>query len=81
MGHRSPSHQWDVHKHNWILLIPVWTRGTVISLRVLHEHLLLHKELVGEASMHQGRRHGLQAGTSGTQGHVYAITPQAEIPD
>ena len=35
MGHRSPSHQWDVYRHSWVLLIPVWARGTGISLRVL----------------------------------------------
>ena len=31
--------------------------------------------------MGRGRGQGLQAGTSRTQGHVYAITPQAEIVD
>ena len=31
--------------------------------------------------MGRGRGHGLQAETSGTQGHVYAITPQTEPTD
>ena len=44
MGHRSPSHQGDVHKHSWVVLILVWPRGTSINLRVLHKHLLLHRQ-------------------------------------
>ena len=31
--------------------------------------------------MRRGRGHGSQARTSGTQGHVYAILPQAERID
>ena len=44
MGHRSPNHQWDVHRHSWVLLIPIWARETSISLRVMHEHLRLHRQ-------------------------------------
>ena len=44
MGHRNPSHQWDVHKHDMFLLTSVQVRGIDISLRVLHKHLLHHKQ-------------------------------------
>ena len=40
MGHHSPNHQWDMHGHSLFLLTPVWARGTDISPRVLHKHLL-----------------------------------------
>ena len=43
MGHRSPSHLWDMHRHSWVLLIPIWARGIGISLRVLYKHLLLYR--------------------------------------
>ena len=43
MGHRSPSHQWDMRGHSLFLLTPMWARGTSISLRVLHKHLLLRR--------------------------------------
>ena len=44
MGHHSPNYRWDVHKHRLFLLIPVWAKGTGISLRVLHKHLLCHRQ-------------------------------------
>ena len=43
MGHHSPSHQWDMHRRSLFLLTPAWARGTSISPRVLHKHLLFHK--------------------------------------
>ena len=62
MGHRSPSHQWDVHRHNWFLLILVWARGTGINLKVLHEHLLLHRQAREARAWVEDRAHrpGLQ---------------------
>ena len=44
MGHRSPSHRWDVHRHKLFLHILVWARGTGISLKVLRKHLLCHRQ-------------------------------------
>ena len=44
MGQHSPSHQWDMHGHSLFLLTPVRVRGTSISPKVLHNHLLFHKQ-------------------------------------
>ena len=44
VGHHSPSHQWDAHRHRLFLLSLVWVRGNSISRRVLHKHLLQHRQ-------------------------------------
>ena len=43
MGHHSPNHQWDMHRHSLFLLTPTWARGTDISPSVLHKHLLFRR--------------------------------------
>ena len=43
MGHHSPSRQWDLRRLNLFLLTPAWARGTDISPKVLHKHLLLRR--------------------------------------
>ena len=43
MVHLGPSHQWDKYRHILFLLTPVWARGTGVSSRVLHKHLLFHR--------------------------------------
>ena len=43
MGHHSPNHQWDMHGRSLFILTPAWARGTGISPRVLHKHLLFHE--------------------------------------
>ena len=44
LGRNSHNHQWDMHRHSLFLLTPVRARGTSISPKVLHMHLLLHKQ-------------------------------------
>ena len=61
------------------LLTPARPRGTGISLRVQHEHQVFHRQR-GQ-SMGRGRGQSVQAGTSGAQGRVYAITPQTEAAE
>ena len=68
MGHRSSSHQWDVHRHNWVLLIPVWARGTGINLRVLHEHLLLHKHARKARAWVEVKDRAYRSGLQGPKG-------------
>ena len=46
MGHHSPNHQWDMHKHSLSLFTPTWARGTDISPRVLHKNLLFRKRTI-----------------------------------
>ena len=41
MGHHSPHHQWDSHRHSSFLLTPAWAKGTGVSSKVLHKHLLI----------------------------------------
>ena len=43
MGHHSPNHQWDSHRHSSFLLTPAWAKGTGVSYMVLHKHLLIHR--------------------------------------
>ena len=43
-GQCSPSHQWDRCGHSLFLHSPIRVRGTSISLRVLHKHLLPHRQ-------------------------------------
>ena len=43
MGHLSPSHPWDVNGCSMFLFTPAWARGTSISIRVLHQRLLLRR--------------------------------------
>ena len=43
MGHHSPNHQWDMHRRCLFLLTPAWAKGTGISPRVLHKHLLFRR--------------------------------------
>ena len=42
MGHHSPNHHWDMHKHDLFLFTTTWARGTDISHRVLQKHLLFN---------------------------------------
>ena len=44
MGHHSPNHQWDMHRRNLFLLTSAWARGTSISPKVLHMHLLVYRQ-------------------------------------
>ena len=44
MGRHSPSHQWDMHKRSLFLPTPPWAREDSISPKVLHKHLLFHKQ-------------------------------------
>ena len=44
MGHHSPNHQWDMHRHSLFLLTPTQVRGTSISPRVQHRHRLFHRQ-------------------------------------
>ena len=64
MGHLSHNHQWDVHRRDLFLITLTWAKGTNISLKVLHKHLLLRRQ-VGWAKAWvnvEGRAHrpGLQ---------------------
>ena len=43
MGHLSPNRQWDMHEHSLFLLTPAKARGTDISPRVPHKHLLFRR--------------------------------------
>ena len=43
MGHYSPNRQWDLHRRSLFLLTPVWARGTGVSPKVLHKHLLFRR--------------------------------------
>ena len=43
MGHHSPSHQWDLRRRILFLLNPARARGTDISPKVLHKHLLFRR--------------------------------------
>ena len=47
MGNHNPSQQWDVHRHSFFLLTLAWAKGTSISPKVLHKHLLLHIQAKG----------------------------------
>ena len=67
MGHLSPNHQWDMHGLGEQVLIPWYNTGT--------GYLTNRPERPGHGSRSSI---GLQAGTLGTQGHAYAITPQIE---
>ena len=40
MGHHNPNHQWDMRRRGLFLLTSSWAKGTGISPRVLHKHLL-----------------------------------------
>ena len=44
MGHHSSNHQWDMHKGNLFLSTLPWVKEDSISLRVLHKHLLFHRQ-------------------------------------
>ena len=48
MGHLSPSHKWDIHRHCLFLLTPPWARGDSIDPMVPHKPLLLYNQ-VGRA--------------------------------
>ena len=55
MGHHSPNRQWDMRKRNFLLLTPAWAKGTSVSVRVLHKHLLFsHTGHMGQG-MGRGR--------------------------
>ena len=43
MGHHSPNYQWDSHRRSSFPLTPAWAKGTSVSSRVLHKHLLIYK--------------------------------------
>ena len=47
MGHLSPSHQWDTHRHNMFLLTLVRARGIGISPRVRHRHRVFRRQAKG----------------------------------
>ena len=78
MGHPRPSHQWDMHRRSLFLPTPPWAREDNISPRVLHKHLLFRKQATW-ARAWVGQGQDSYPGTSGTQGLVYAITPQTEL--
>ena len=80
MGHLSSSHEWDMNGRSLFLLTPAWARGTDVSLRVLHKHLLFVDGPHGPGHG-RGRGQDFQAGTSGTQGLVYAVVPQTDLTD
>ena len=44
MGHHSPNHQWDMHRCSLFLPTLQWARKDNISLRVLHNHVLFHRQ-------------------------------------
>ena len=44
MGHLSPNHQWDMHRHSLSLLTPAQARGTSINPRVRHKHRLFRRQ-------------------------------------
>ena len=44
MGHLSPNHQWDVHRHSLFLLTPPWAKRDSISHRALYRALLLYSQ-------------------------------------
>ena len=46
MGHHSPGRQWDLRKRSLFLLTSAWPRGTDISPRVLHKHLLFRRQAI-----------------------------------
>ena len=72
MGHHSFNHHWDMRGCSLLLLTPAWARGTYVSPRVLHKHLLLRRWAAWVE---------VKAGTFRTQGHVYAVVPQTELAD
>ena len=43
MEHHNPNRQWDMHRRSLLLLTPAWARGTDVSPRVLHKHLLCRR--------------------------------------
>ena len=43
MEHHNSNHQWEMHRRSLFLLTPAWAKGTGISPRVLHKHLLFHR--------------------------------------
>ena len=44
MGHHSPSHQWDMHRHSLFLTTLSWAKEDNTSPRMLHKHLLSRKQ-------------------------------------
>ena len=46
-GQRSPSQQWDRRGYSIFLHTLVWVRGASFSPRVLHRHILLHRQARG----------------------------------
>ena len=38
------SHQWGMHRHTLFLPTPLWAREDSTGPRVLHKHLLLHRQ-------------------------------------
>ena len=46
MGHHSPSHQWDMHRHSLFLPTPPWAKEGTISPKVLHKHLLFCRQAI-----------------------------------
>ena len=72
LGHHNSNHQWDMHRRGLFLLTPSWARGTGISPRVLHKHLLVRIRATWAMSWVE-----VQARTSklGLQGPKGASTP------
>ena len=46
MGHHSPNCQWDMRRRSLFLFTPAWARGTSVSPKVLHKHLLFHRRAI-----------------------------------
>ena len=44
MGHLSPNHQWDMHKHSLSLLTLAQARGINISPKVRHRRRLFRRQ-------------------------------------
>ena len=81
MGHLNPNHQWDMHRHSMFLLTPTWARGTGISLKVLHKHLLLRRHARGARAWVKVEDRTHKRGHQAPRGRVYAITPQTKLPN
>ena len=79
LGHLNPSYQWDVYKHSSFSPQRGPERPALVSGCCTSAFCYIDRpERPGCESR---PRTGFRAKTSGTQGRVYAITPQIELVD
>ena len=68
IGHYSPNHQWDMRRRSLFLFTPAWAKGTGISPRVLHKHLLFHRRATQARAWVEVEDKTLKSGLQGPRG-------------